>query len=144
MELPRDSQPGIVATVGGLLAVALLLFCVLGVIGVVVIQIPEGTGAVRKTAETFLQDLERGDDASAYALLCPGTTEQFDRDQFTHAIQLLPRPHTHRITDAAFADEPGNHAVVDADLIDGAGTNHPRAIHTSRTTGGWRICGDPL
>lgn len=102
-----------------------------------------GQGAARSTGGTFLDDLERGDDVSAYALLCPETAQQFDLRQFTQAIERLPRPRSHRITDV-ISDEAGRHMLVEADLIDAAGSAHSQSIPVVQVGNGWGVCGSPL
>jgi hypothetical protein len=125
-------------------AIACVLTAALCVLGALGWFTSDGRAAARSTAETFLGDVERGDDSAAYALLCPETAQQFELRQFTQAIERLPRPRSHKITDAFFSDEAGRHVLVIADLIDGVGLAHAQTIPVDQVGKGWGICGDPL
>jgi hypothetical protein len=96
----------------------------------------------RAVAEQFLRHVEAGDDGAAYQLLCARTQQRITVEAFTEAVQRPARPASHTLGRAAFHDEPGNRASVDADLTDRTGAVRSISLALDRTGEGWRICDD--
>jgi len=96
-----------------------------------------------RTAATFLDDIERGNDPAAYALLCSWVRQEYDVGRFTKAVGALPRPRSHRMGRVAFLDEAETSAAVHADLTDAAGHRQTQEFQLRRIHQTWTVCGDP-
>ena len=98
----------------------------------------------RAAVDTFLGRLEAGDDAAAYASLCARTKAATTAAEFAEAVRALPRPASHRTTDASFSNEAGTSAWVQVALTDRAAAVRQLSFKVDDEDRAWRVCGDPF
>jgi hypothetical protein len=139
---PRKRRPGrnlmvilvVVAVVccGGAAAAAYALF-----------KLGTGVGPPRTAADTFLSDVERGDTAGAYGLLCGAVRAQLSQDSFTAFVAAQSHLRSHKIVDTSVSTVNGQaSAVVTADLTRDSGSGK-HSMTMVKENGQWRVCGSP-
>src|SRR6266516_4881843 len=77
-----------------------------------------GAGAAQKTTDTFLGDLESGDPAKAYPLLCPAVRASLSERSFVNYVAAQQRLRSHKIVATSVSTVNGRQsALVTADLV---------------------------
>ena len=101
-------------------------------------------GAPHDAGDKFLSDLESGDTAGAYGLLCDTERGHLSQADFTSLIAAQPRLRSHKIVSTSVHTVNGNAAaLVVADLHRESGSVEHHSIQLFREGGNWRVCGNP-
>ncbi|NES26557.1 hypothetical protein GCE86_29105 [Micromonospora terminaliae] len=134
----------VVWVVVGICVAALLVVVLIPVAGFVIwVTTGPDIDEPRQAADRFVRQLERGDDAAAYASTCPEVQARITVAGFSAAVERLGRPVSHELTSAVFGDEAGGSAFVRMRLTDAAGDTTAVSLHLEADPA-WRVCDDLL
>jgi hypothetical protein len=104
----------------------------------------KAAGPAQQTTDTFLADLEAGDAAKAYPLLCPTVRGSLSERSFVNFVAAQPRLRSHRIVAASVSTVNGRqNALVTADLVHDGGGHDRHVVHLEREGDTWYVCGEP-
>jgi hypothetical protein len=99
---------------------------------------------VRAATETFVTDLQAGDYAGAYRLLCADTQAAFPQNTFIQAAQSQPHIATHRTIGSNVSNVNGRlSAQVTMDLTMNSGFVERHVFLLVREGADWKVCGQP-
>jgi hypothetical protein len=98
----------------------------------------------KAAAAHYLELVERGDDAGAYAMICAENQRSLTEKEFAALVEAAPRPATHEIGRAVFLDEPGREAGVSVHVTDSTGAARDIDLRLRGGKSPWLICGDTL
>jgi hypothetical protein len=126
--------------------VAVVLCCGGGVVGGIFLYrgVAKATGPVRDVADRFVTDLQNGDTAGAYDLLCDGTREAFTPDAFARGVTSQPRIVGHEFAGINVTSSGnGTTAVVRMKLTMQSGFVDRHSFPMVKEDGDWKVCGGP-
>jgi hypothetical protein len=129
------------AAVGVVVAVALIFVPAVGAIGF--LRGSPSLDDANSAAERYLDEIEAGADADAYARLCPDLQGTISPEQFTATVESAPRPQRHKITAVRASSENNRSADAGVQLYTGIGAGRHSTIKLRHDDSGWRICGEP-
>jgi hypothetical protein len=135
-----------VRTVLIVVGVVLVLCCGGAVVGGFFLfrTVQEATGPAREATDAFITDLESGDRAAAYDLLCASTQRQFTRDAFAQGLDQQPKVRSHKIDWVNVSNFNGRvSATVTTQLTLDTGFVDQHNFALVKENGQWKVCGQP-
>ncbi|MBU2665244.1 hypothetical protein KOI35_17205 [Actinoplanes bogorensis] len=133
------------ASVAVVAALALAAVCALPAFGFFVYWfLGPDIDEAQAAAVTYVEQIEKGDKLSAYAMVCTESRTELTAGAFGELVDAAPQPVSHRVTNRFFTDEAGSSARVDIDLTDSAGATRRLDLSLTSENGKWQVCGDPL
>lgn len=141
---PRASHTvrNVLITVG----VVLVLCCGGGVIGGVFLfhGLSKATAPAKNATDEFVTDLQNGDMAGAYQLLCSGTRSAFSPEAFAQGVAGQPRITSHEMAGVSvFTSNGHTTATVQVRLTMASGFVDQHAFPLVKEGGRWKVCGRP-
>ena len=127
----------------GIVLAALLVACGIG--GYFLFRaVANATGPARDAAVAFVSDLETGNDAAAYDLLCGDTQGSLSRDAFSQGVAAQPKLASHKVVSTSVNNDNGTvSATVGMDLTDVSGATGQHTFTMVKEGGAWKVCGSP-
>ncbi|MET7879216.1 DUF4878 domain-containing protein [Micromonospora profundi] len=106
--------------------------------------IKAATDPARQAAESFVSELEAGDAAAAYELLCSDTRRNFTKDTFVQGVARQPQIQSHKVNGVNVSTVNGRTSgTVNMALKLDSGFTDRRAIPLVKEDGTWKVCGQP-
>jgi hypothetical protein len=100
---------------------------------------------MRAAGEAYLDAAVRGDNGTAYDLLCAAEQRGRSRADWDATASVIVEPTGFRITDVAVrrsSDAPTQH-VVTAEVTYPGHPSREVQFHLKKQDGGWKVCGPP-
>jgi hypothetical protein len=144
--LPPPQKSNTLRTVLIVVGSILVLCCIGGVVGGVFLfkGVKDAVGPVQDAADEFVTDLETGDTAAAYALLCQDTRSAFSQTTFAAGVSSQAKISSHKISGATIRTVNGStSATVTASLTMSTGFVDQHTFTLLKEDGGWKVCGSP-
>ncbi|MEV0267920.1 hypothetical protein AB0H43_04020 [Hamadaea sp. NPDC050747] len=135
--------PRVLITVG----IVLVLCCGGVAFGVykLVDTVSDAVAPARDAAVAFLDEVEDGDDAGAYALLCDDVQQMMSPSQFASGVEQRGRIKDHKITGVSVNTTNGVTAgTVTATLTEAGGGTRQTVIVMAKESGAWKVCSNPF
>jgi len=106
--------------------------------------VKDATGPAKQAAEAFVGDLEGGDVAGAYGLLCGSTRERYTSDAFAEGVAKQPKIRSHTVDGVFVSNMNGRtSATVNMGLTMDSGFTDRHTFTLVKEDGAWKICGQP-
>jgi hypothetical protein len=102
-------------------------------------------GPAQDTTDSFLGDLERGDTAKAYSMLCPSMRARLSERSFGNYVAAQSKLRSHKIVATSVSNVNGRQgALVTVDLVREGGGPDRHVVQLQREDGTWYVCGEPF
>jgi hypothetical protein len=102
------------------------------------------SGPARDAADQFVTDLQTGDAADAYGLLCDDTRGAMTPDRFAQGVAAQPKIAGHKSAGVKVSTgTDGTTAIVTMNLTMQNGFAEQHAIPMVKEDGAWKVCGSP-
>ncbi|NUT18756.1 MAG: DUF4878 domain-containing protein [Hamadaea sp.] len=99
----------------------------------------------RDAAAAFLDDVEAGDDAGAYAMFCDSMKQIATESQFESRIEQRGRTKDHKITGVSVNSTNGKTSgTVTATLTLADGSTKQTIIVLTKEGDAWKVCSNPF
>lgn len=124
----------------------LVVCCAGGIVGGVFLfrGVVKATGPARDATDQFVTDLQQGDTAGAYALLCDSTRAAFTPDRFAQGVASQPKIVSHKTGGVnVTSGSGGSTAVVTMKLTLQTGFVDEHTFPLVKEDGQWKVCGAP-
>jgi Domain of unknown function (DUF4878) len=143
---PPPAKSHTLRTVLIVVGVVLVLCCGGGIIGGVFLfhGLSKATAPAEDAADEFVTDLQNGDTAGAYQLLCSGTQGAFTPAAFAQGVAAQPTISSHEMDGVNVVTSNGHSsATVTVKLTTGSGFVDEHAFPLVKEGGRWKVCGQP-
>ena len=99
----------------------------------------------RDAATAFLDEVEDGDDAGAYAMFCDSMKQSFTESQFESRVEQRGRAKDHKITGVSVNSTNGKTSgTVNATLTLADGSTRQTVIVLTKEGDVWKVCSNPF
>jgi hypothetical protein len=141
---PRNSHT--LRTVLIVVGVVLVLCCGGGIVGGVFLfhGLSKATAPAKDATDEFVTDLQNGDTAGAYQLLCSDTRSAFPPAAFALGVAGQPKITSHEMGGVNVVSGNGHSsATVTVSLTTDSGFVDQHAFPLVKEDGRWKVCGQP-
>ncbi|MCP2329335.1 hypothetical protein HDA40_007842 [Hamadaea flava] len=107
--------------------------------------VKDALAPARDAAVAFLDEVEDGDDAGAYAMFCEDMQATATQSQFTAGVEQRGRTKDHKITGVSVSTVNGvSTGTVTATLTEAGGGTRQTVIVMAKEAGTWKVCSNPF